>query len=242
MNAATSSHDARIARLVADIAQLRLPPVDIADLRYFWNAFEADIGIHSLHFAQFDAMMGLGGASNAWYEPQVEPRVCAARALAGRVSRTLRTMIDRGNSLHVTVLFRMYGPRPPGVRWDTFRELAPLAGYTPAVEALADRMTRVLRMKILSRTLEALGALDPFALDRVTTGVRETVSPGEALAARLDRRPQRKNGMTNEQFARVRQDARDAQTEFVRTIVNEADQLLVAASQAYRAARTDASR
>jgi hypothetical protein len=242
MNAATSSHGAKIARLAADIAQLRLPPGDIAELRYFFNEFEADIGIHSLHFAQFDAMMGFRGTSNAWYEPQVEPRACVARLLAGRVARNLRAMVDAGNSFGVTVLFRMYGPRPPGVRWETFRELAPLADYTGTVHALAERMTRSLRMKVLSRALEVLGPLDPFALERVTAGVHETVSRGEAMATRLDRRPRRKDGMTNEQFAKVRQEAREAQTEFVRTVMKEADQLLVAASQAYRAAKMRGSR
>ena len=53
-----SAMSSKIARLAADIAQLRLPPSDIADLRYFWSEFEADIGVRSLHFAQFDAMMG----------------------------------------------------------------------------------------------------------------------------------------------------------------------------------------
>jgi hypothetical protein len=48
--------------------------------------------------------------------------------------------------------------------------------------------------------------------------------------------------MTNEQFAKVRQEAREAQTEFVRTVMKEADQLLVAASQAYRAAKMRGSR
>src|SRR5690606_17617250 len=111
------------------------------------------------------------------------------------------------------VLFRMYGPRPPGVRWETFREFAPIASYTPTVLAHADRMTRALRMKHLTRALEALGPLDTLALDRVTAGVRERVTPSDAIAARLDARPRRKEGMSNEAFAKIRQEARDAQAE-----------------------------
>jgi hypothetical protein len=34
---------------------LRLPPSDIAELRYYFN--EADIGVRSLHFAQFEPQM-----------------------------------------------------------------------------------------------------------------------------------------------------------------------------------------
>jgi hypothetical protein len=237
MTVATSSHCAKIVRLAADIAQLRLPPSDIADLRYFFNEFEADIGVRSLHFAQFDAMMGYRGTSEAWFEPQVEPRACAARQLAGRVSRNLRAMIAAGRSFDVTVLYRMYGPRPPGVRWETFRELAPIAEYTPTIEAHVERMTRALQMKITSRALEALGPLDRFALERVTTKVRDRVTPGEVLVTRLDRRPRRKEGMSNEAFAKVRQDAREAQADFVRTVLREADQILVAASKAYRDAK-----
>jgi hypothetical protein len=232
----------KVARLAADIAQLRLPPSDIADLRYFWCEFEADIGVRSLHYAQFDAMMGFRGTSEAWFEPQVEPRACAARRVAGRVSRTLRAMVVSGDTFAVTVLFRMYGPRPPGVRWETFRELAPIAAYTPTVEGHAERMTRALRMKHLTRALEALGPLKPLALERVTGGVRERVTPSEAIAVRLDGRPRRKEGMSNEAFARVRQEARDAQAEFVRAVMKEADQLLVAASHAYRSAKTRGGR
>ena len=61
MTPGTSSQRARIARLAADIAQLRLPPSDVGELRYFFNEFEADIGVRSLHFAQFDAMTGYRG-------------------------------------------------------------------------------------------------------------------------------------------------------------------------------------
>ncbi len=237
-----SAVSSKIARLAADIAQLRLPPSDIADLRYFWSEFEADIGVRSLHFAQFDAMMGFRGTSEAWFEPQVEPRACAARRLAGRVSGTLRAMVTGGDTFAVTVLFRMYGPRPPGVRWETFREFAPIAAYTPTVLAHAERMTRALRMKHLTRALEALSPLEPLALGRVTAGVQERVTPSEAIAARLDARPRRKDGMSNEAFAKLRQEARDAQAEFVRAVTKEADQLLVAASHAYRSAKTGAPR
>lgn len=232
----------KIARLAADIAQLRLPPSDIADLRYFWSEFEADIGVRSLHFAQFDAMMGFRGTSEAWFEPQVEPRACAARRVAGRVSRTLRAMVAGGDTFAVTVLFRMYGPRPPGVRWETFREFAPIAAYTPTVEAHAERMTRALRMKHLTRAIEALGPLDPLALERVTAGVQERVTPSEAIAARLDARPRRKEAMSNEAFAKIRQEAREARDELVRVVMKEADQLLVAASHAYRSAKTRGTR
>jgi hypothetical protein len=233
-----SAVSSRVARLAADIAQLRLPPSDIADLRYFWSEFEADIGVRSLHFAQFDALMGFRGTSEAWFEPQVEPRACAARRVACRVSRTLRAMVASGNTFSVTVLFRMYGPRPPGVRWETFRELAPIAAYTPTVEAYAERMTRALRLKHLTRAVEKLGPLDALAVDRVTGGVRERVTPSEAIAARVDCRPRRNEGVSNEAFAKIRQEARDAQAEFVRAVVKEADQLLAAASHAYRAAKT----
>lgn len=234
--------NSKVARLAADIAQLRLPPSDIADLRYFWSEFEADIGVRSLHFAQFDAMMGFRGTSEAWFEPQVEPRACAARRVAGRVSRTLRAIVTSGDTFAVTVLFRMYGPRPPGVRWETFREFAPIAAYTPTVVAHAERMTRAIRMKHLTRALEALGPLEPLALGRVTAGVHERVTPSEAIAARLDTRPRRKEGMSNEAFAKLRQEARDAQAEFVRAVMKEADQLLVAASHAYRSAKTGGTR
>jgi hypothetical protein len=238
MSAVTS----KVARLAADIAQLRLPPADIADLRYFWSEFEADIGVRSLHFAQFDAMMGFRGTSEAWFEPQVEPRACAARRVAGRVSRALRAMVASGGTFAVTVLFRMYGPRPPGVRWETFREFAPIAAYTPTVAAHADRVTRTLRMKHLTRALEALGPLEPLALERVTAGVQERVSPRAAIAARLDAQPRRKEGMSNEAFAKIRHEAREARAEFVRAVIMEADQLLVAASHAYRSAKTGGSR
>jgi hypothetical protein len=232
----------KIARLAADIAQLRLPPSDIADLRYFWSEFEADIGVRSLHFAQSDAMMGFRGNSEAWFEPQVEPRACAARSVAARISRTLRAMVAGGDTFAVTVLFRMYGPRPPGVRWETFREFAPIVAYTPTVEAQAERMTRALRMKHLTRALAALGPLDALALERVTGGVREYVTPSEAMAARLDARPRRKDVMSNEAFAKIRREAREAQAEFVRAVMREADQLLVAASHAYRSAKTGGTR
>lgn len=43
-------------------------------------------------------------------------------------------------------------------------------------------------------------------------------------------------------FAKVRQETRDAQAEFVRVVMNEADQLLVAASHAYRSAKTGGAR
>ena len=68
--------------------------------------------------------------------------------------------------------------------------------------------------------------------------MRDRVTPGEVLATRLDRRPRRREGMSNEAFAKIRQEARDAQTEFVRTVLTEADQILVAASKAYREAKT----
>jgi hypothetical protein len=242
VSAVTSPYGPKIARLAAEIAQLRLPPSDIAELRYFWSEFEADIGVHSLHFAQFDAAMGFRGTSNAWFEPQVEPRACSARRLAGRVSHNLRTMVANGDSFAVTVLFRMYGPRPPGVRWETFRELAPIAAYTPTVQAHTEPMTRALRMRVLTRALEMLGPLDDLAVERVTAGVRERVTPTEAIAARLDSRPRRKEGMSNEAFAKIRQEAREAQVEFVRTVMREADQLLVAASKAYRVAKTGGTR
>jgi olefin beta-lactone synthetase len=73
-------------------------------------------------------------------------------------------------------------------------------------------------------------------------GVRERVTATEAIAARLDGRPRRKEGMSNEAFAKIRQEARDAQAEFVRAVMREADQLLVAASKAYRVAKSGGTR
>ncbi len=76
----------------------------------------------------------------------------------------------------------------------------------------------------------------------MTTGVQERVTPSEAIAARLDTRPRRKEGVSNGAFAKLRQESRAAQAEFVRAVMKEADQLLAAASHAYRSATAGGSR
>jgi hypothetical protein len=48
VSAVTSPYGPKIARLAADVAQLRLLPSDIAELRYFFNELAADIGVRSL--------------------------------------------------------------------------------------------------------------------------------------------------------------------------------------------------
>ena len=179
----------RMAGIMDTLADLRLPPTDVLELRYYFNAYEADIGIHSLHYAQFDAMLGFQNTGAVLWEPQVEPRACEARRRGNKVYRVLARMIDAGASSSVTVLHRVYGPRCPHARYDEFRDLAPIAAYTPVVEALAERMTRTLRMSVLTRTMGTLGNIDELAKARVCDGVRERVSPEQALGAKLEKRP-----------------------------------------------------
>jgi len=235
-----STAHGRMGDIFASIASLRLPPSDVLELRYFFNQYESEIGIHSLHFAQFDAMAGFQNVASAWWEPEVEPRACQARRRALRVYRILSAMVSTGNETSTIVLYRMYGPRVPNARYDVFREFAPLVEFTPTVDALADRMTRALRMRLHSEAMAHLGTTDEFVRTRVRDGVRESVAPTEALRARLDRRPRRTAAMTNQQFAKLREETSAAQKEFVRTVLREAEQLLVAASGAYCAAKGQA--
>lgn len=217
------------------LAELRLPPKEVLELRYYFNAYEADIGIHSLHYAQFDAMLGFQNTGAALWEPQVEPRLCEARRRGHRVYRVLARMIDRGASSSVTVLYPVYGPHCPSARYDEFRDLAPIAVYTPTVEALVERMTRALRTTLLTRAMGALGHVDEFARERVCLGVRESVSVEQAIASKLDRRLRRAEGMTDGQFDELRRQHAEARKLFVEAVVREADQLLVNASQDFYA-------
>lgn len=240
MTAWCSSPRDRAAGIMDALAELRLPPADVLELRYYFNAYEADIGIHSLHYAQFDAMLGFQNTGAVLGEPQVEPRACEARRRGNKVYRVLARMIDAGASSSVTVLHRIYGPRCPHARYDEFRDLAPIATYTPVVEALAERMTRALRMTLLTQTMETLGDIDEFAKARVCDGVRERVSPEQALSTKLEKRPRRTEKMTNGQFAELRKQHGEARKEFVWTVMRESDQLLVNASHAYRRAKDSA--
>jgi hypothetical protein len=88
--------------------------------------------------------------------------------------------------------------------------------------------------------METLGDVDAFAKARVGNGIHESVSPEQALCTKLEKRPRRAEKMTNGQFTEARKQHTEARKEFVWTVMREADQLLVAASHAYRRAKDSA--
>jgi len=152
-----------------------LTPDQITDIVFFFNDYEATIGIHSL----FSAMVERAAlyytedkmdpfyngpmpraTANPSYTMDLLP-LCWSRnihdkqggkiARGRRVRNTLIEMIENDESHHVTVLYRLYGPPPPNVDWHLYPEpsLAPLAGLTSAFQRYAG-------------TLESLAFNDPL--------------------------------------------------------------------------------
>lgn len=142
----------------------RLEEDEIAALDYVFGGMEAAVGIQSTYAAMVDKMRARPRASSKnearsenvmhvratrsrSYEAlePVEYWACwstKSRRWRGLVAyRALRAMAaSPGGGLHVAVLYRAYGPRPPGPAFDTLSGLTLLGrivSFTPTAEQIA---------------------------------------------------------------------------------------------------------
>jgi hypothetical protein len=186
------------------------------------------------------------------------------RARISRTYRALRRMAETSQGgRYVTVLHRVYGPKPSGLgslRDHTSleyvfgeggaddrgpSELAKLVEYTTAASRAAEEYTRVAR--------EIKARQEIYALERHTDGSDEerearvarraaehrlVVTTGEAVRMRVtELTPARRDGEAKAQFDERRAQAKRELEDFVRRVKREAEQLLVAASNTFREAK-----
>jgi hypothetical protein len=120
---------------------------EIAALDYVFGGMEAAVGVRSSCAAEVDRLAGIRYGSRS-YEAlwPVEYWGCwstETRRRAGLLARrALRAMNETPEErLYVSVLFRAYGPRPPGPEFDSIAELGLLgriAVFTEAAVEVAD--------------------------------------------------------------------------------------------------------
>jgi hypothetical protein len=242
------------------LSKLRLPRGDEQALRFFFCDFGQQIGGITHDGTMKKAMVkdadgetmhtGKMRVSSRHgihdpFERLVEPGTLADIARTAAVFRRLARMIARGHSGYVTVLHRFYGPRPPGeLRREVFGELAPLVEYTPTVDRArfelavkiasdrnAARRERLTADELASeRLLQFERATLEHALREVTTG--DAVRAGCAVnVVRGEREPKRAY------MKRVKL-AKTAIAVWATPLIREASELLVQASNAYRATGT----
>src|SRR5690349_18477748 len=107
----------------------RLEEDEIAALDAAFGGIEAAVGLRSAHEATALKLAGVRGGSPKRDDLQpVEHWACWStkhRRRPGLVAcRALRAMVDEPDGRrHVAVLFRVYGPRPPGPAFDSIATL-----------------------------------------------------------------------------------------------------------------------
>ncbi len=128
-------------------AETILPPQDVLDLRYFFDGWEGE------------ALRANGGAEStdggptAYDAGQVRLVDSRGTARANRVRVRLARMMVSGQDAFVVALFRLYGPRAPGTPIADFRDLAPLADLTDAVDHARRELARKVGAERSATTL-----------------------------------------------------------------------------------------
>ena len=107
---------------------------DARELGAFFREYDAAIGFKSTFSAMLAAASGvaIGSGPPAGWDPYAE--IIDRISQGTRVYRALKRMDAAGQSAHVCVLFRLYGPRNGATERAEFGDLAPLAAFTDAAE------------------------------------------------------------------------------------------------------------
>jgi hypothetical protein len=157
----------------------RLEDDEIAALDYVFGGMEGAVGVRSTHAQQADRLAGLDDDVPYWepHEP-VEYWACwstGSQRRAGAVAyRALQAMLgtDSGR-LHVSVLYRAYGPRPPGPRLDKAIAPTELARVVIFTETAA-RVARAARSQSIPCAVRdaVLGDLPSGAAGQLAERVR----------------------------------------------------------------------
>lgn len=176
---------------------LRLTATEELQLRSFFLEYESEIGWSSTYGAMAARLSGTsGGGGRADALEIMSEVVDRGHIKRGRqVFLILNRMISRGESKHVTVLYKLHGDVDPNARYDVFgNELAPLAELTPTVDAAVKELAaalgqqnvaKLMALEERARSPQRLSALEvPITelkdeLDRVKA--REGATTGDLL-------------------------------------------------------------
>jgi hypothetical protein len=112
--------------VAASVSKLhrRLSQHDVADLVFYWNEYESEIGIAAI---DYDTTRTEGGEYVT--DPLIDTIAVTARA------RRIRRKLEAVGPQHARVLFRMYGDQNRHAPHQEYGDLAPLVPYTRELES-----------------------------------------------------------------------------------------------------------
>lgn len=175
------------------------------------------------------------------FERLVAPNMLEEIGAARRTHRRLSAMIAAGQSKMVTVLHRFYGPRPPGeLRRDIFGDMAPLVEYTATVDGMRDNLVdKTWRTRCVARMTRDSLAVFRESLTEIELSdlaqAKQQVTTADAVRDMCDVNVVRWEWETKSAHEGRAKEAKARVHAMATPIIREATELLIAASNAFRA-------